>query len=778
MVANAGGKKLSSLPFPAIVGQEELKRALLAVAVDDDLDGALLVGEKGTAKSTAVRALADLLPDQRAVADCPYGCSPDDPRLQCADCREREDPPIEFRSAPLVTLPLGATRDRVVGTLSVEDALAGEADFDPGLLARAHRGILYVDEVNLLEDHLVDVLLDAAASGVNAVERDGVSVSHPAAFTLIGTMNPEEGDLRPQLRDRFALRASVEGCRDLDDRVEIIDRALDRREGAVPANAAVDELAPVGGESDSVEDESDDADEVDALRERLADARDRLKSVEIPAEFKREIARLCLDAGVDGHRGDIATARAARALAALDGRSSVIESDVAEAASYTLPHRLESTPFEETPDLDELLADRFGDGAGAETEDGDSGDGNRGDAADEGDGTTDDRGSEDGSDSETGSAGDDRCDRDGLDSGGSADHDGSDDGVDTDRDAGDGSDPSPESASDRPAEDGDSTDGHRPRSPGSSAADRSHAAADGDDGGDGSDDSDVDPGDADSGESAAPLIPGRRRADVGDATAPTLGDPRVESGDPSGGSRTNASPSADNRGARVRTEPASGEGPVDAAASVRSAASRGASRVEARDLRRSVRTGRASVAIVFVVDASASMRPAMRAAKGVVLDLLRDSYQRRDEVAFVAFAGDDADVLLPPTRSVTLAARHLKELPSGDRTPLPAGLETARSVVDGADSDAAVVVLVTDGRANVADGGPTGATREAARRLARTGAEVVVVDAGDDSRAGLTGLVAAETDGELAPLSSLTAETVRTAADSASSERRRTDRRG
>src|SRR6056297_2808411 len=228
MVANAGGKNLSSLPFPAIVGQEELKRVLLAVAANDGLDGALITGEKGTAKSTAVRALVDLLPEQRAVADCPYGCSPDDSSQQCDDCRDRDpaDLPVETRPVPLVTLPLGATRDRVVGTLSVEDALAGEADFDPGLLARANRGILYVDEVNLLDDHLVDVILDAAASGVNTVERDGISVSHPAEFTLVGTMNPEEGDLRPQLRDRFDLQATVTGSRDIDDRVAIIDRAL------------------------------------------------------------------------------------------------------------------------------------------------------------------------------------------------------------------------------------------------------------------------------------------------------------------------------------------------------------------------------------------------------------------------------------------------------------------------------------------------------------------------------------------------------------------------
>jgi len=325
MVANAGAKAVVT-PFPAIVGQDELKRVLLTVAANDGLDGALIVGAKGTAKSTAVRALVDLLPEQRAVADCPYGCSPDDPDLQCDECRERDsdDLPVETRPVPLVTLPLGATRDRVVGTLSVEDALAGEADFDPGLLARANRGILYVDEVNLLDDHLVDVILDSAANGVNTVERDGISISHPASFTLIGTMNPEEGDLRPQLRDRFALRATVEGCREIDDRVEIIDRALEADGGAGGAPNPRTEYAS----------------EVETLRDDLVAARERLSSVGLPTDFKAEIAELCLEAGVDGHRGDVATARTAMTLAALEGRRDRHRARYPRGRDVRAPHRL------------------------------------------------------------------------------------------------------------------------------------------------------------------------------------------------------------------------------------------------------------------------------------------------------------------------------------------------------------------------------------------------------------------------------------------------------
>ncbi|MDJ1430588.1 VWA domain-containing protein [Halostagnicola sp. A-GB9-2] len=743
MVANAGDKKVSSLPFPAIVGQQELKRVLLAVAVNDELDGALVAGEKGTAKSTAVRALIDLLPEQRVVADCPYGCSPDDPTQQCEDCRERSsrnhgELPVETRPVPLVTLPLGATRDRVVGTLSVEDALAGEADFDPGLLARSHRGILYVDEVNLLGDHLVDVILDAAASGVNTVERDGMSVSHPAEFTLVGTMNPEEGDLRPQLRDRFALQATVEGCREIEDRVEVIDRSL-------------------GLERDDPGTEY--ADDVRKLRSDLEDARERLESVDLPDDFKADIARLCLEAGVDGHRGDVATARTARTLAALEGRTTVIEPDVHEAASYTLPHRLRSTPFEETPDLEDLLEEEFDDSSDAgdreRDDDHDSDDVDEANGGPEGNETT----SDDESGHDEGDA------RDGQDSPGDTDSSGEDERT---------SESTPElTAAD------DSTDSEKSKERSSTRtgqqADAGSEAGEDGSGDDSRGETDESGDDGTDDETATPLLPGQR-ADIGEAAAPSIDVDLSDHETPdnaSGGSRAKTTPTTDGRGARVRTEQLStnGEsGSIDAAASVRSAANRGESSVDKRDLRQSVRSGDAAVTIVFAVDASASMRPAMRTAKGVVLDLLRDSYQNRDEVAFVAFAGDNADVLLPPTNSITLAARHLKDLPSGDRTPLPAGLETTRAVLDRTESDASVVVLVTDGGANVAgeNGSPTDATRQAARRLESTGASVVVVDAGDDSRAGLSELVAAETGGELVSLSALSVEAVRSAVEGTS----------
>ncbi|MCU4973378.1 VWA domain-containing protein [Halobacteria archaeon AArc-m2/3/4] len=764
MVANPGGKKVSSVPFPAIVGQAECKRVLLAVAANDALSGALLVGEKGTAKSTAVRALVDLLPEQRAIADCPYSCPPDEPAAQCSDCREREDPPVETRPTPLVTLPLGATRDRVVGTLSVADALAGEADFDPGLLARANRGILYVDEVNLLADHLVDVLLDAAASGTNTVERDGVSRSHPAEFTLIGTMNPEEGDLRPQLRDRFDLQATVTGASDLEDRVEIIDRALERPAG--------DGRGPDGGYEDDLA----------SLETRLERARTAIDddAVDLLREHKTDIAALCLEAGVDGHRGDIATARTAITVAALDGRTRVLEGDVREAASYTLPHRLQSTPFEESANLEDVLEEHF-DGGDRESTDDVEWEGNQGD--------------------ETSKEGQDEGSRERGDEGSKK---GGDDGDD--RSANEPAKERSESSTATDSRDDTGADETErpPRSEhaarGQSTGDPGPAPAAGDDAvpepeqGDGAatgaanSDGDgvrerADADRSDDAEPATPVIPGQRRPEIGEATAPSVDadgatNPNGDGDGTEGGSQTRASgvesEIGQGRGARIRTEPAIEGDTIDAAASIRTAATRGHRRVEPDDLRRSVRERATAATVVFAVDASASMRSAMGTAKGVVLEYLRESYENRDEVAVVAFAGEDSEVLLPPTTSVSLAARHLKELPTGDRTPLPEGLETAERVLERAESDLEVVVLVTDGRANVAqcedgDGteSPTAATRRAARSLAKRDAHVVIVDAGDDSRAGVTELIAAETDADVVGLSALSLETVASAVDEA-----------
>lgn len=724
------------VPFPAIVGQERLKRGLLAVAVDDAIDGLLIRGEKGTAKSTAVRGLVDLLPTQRAVADCPYGCPPDDPPAQCESCQSRTDPPIEERQVPLVTVPLGATRERIVGSLSVSDALEGEANFEPGLLARAHRGFLYVDEVNLLDDHLVDVLLDAAASGTNRVERDGMSVSHPAEFTLLGTMNPEEGDVRPQLRDRFAIQATVEGNENVEDRVAIIDTAL----GADPGTGANDDYES----------------EVAALRNTIREARGRLEDVTVPTEYKRRIAEVCRDAGVDGHRGDIAAARTATALSALDGRSQVIDADVREALELALPHRLQARPFEDSEDLSTILEDHFGDSeSGAGDTDPEPGSANGGSER-SGEGAAD--GGEDAGSEPSGPA--DRDERGANQA----------DGTDS-PDAVDGSEPEPGDGGTDTEPEGVTDD--RPESATNTSADvgTNQGPEDADDG----DDRQAAPQRSESGasesESVSPARPAHRPAPVGegadasvdlDAEATRAEAESITSG------RAGVEPSPDGVGPRIRTEPATSDDRIDAPASVRAAAKDGRTAVESRDLRQSVRAGTATALVVFAVDASASMRPVIEAAKGTVMSLLEEAYQERDEAAFVAFAGEDAEVLLPPTDSVTLAARHLKELPTGDRTPLPAGLKTVREVIDRAEPAASVAVIVTDGRANVATESPTAETRDAAGAVGTVADQVLVVDAGESGdRASLIEDIATETEGRVISLERLSSDAVGTELDRA-----------
>ncbi|UIO99844.1 ATP-binding protein [Halobaculum sp. CBA1158] len=755
----ASGPPTPDAAFGDVVGQAELKRALVAVGAHDGLSGLLVRGEKGTGKSTLARALAGALPERRVVADCPFGCPPGERARQCPDCRRRASVPVERRPAPFVTLPLGATREAVVGSLSVADALDGEASFEPGLLARANRGVLYVDEVNLLDDHLVDVLLDAAAAGVNAVERDGVSRSHPADFTLIGTMNPEEGDLRPQLRDRFDLAVEVTGLADTDDRVAVVDRALEGEAVAAGENSSADP-APASGTDAALGDPA----------AAVAEARDLLPSVTLPEAFVRDVVETCRDAGVDGHRGDIAAARCARTLAALAGRTRVAEGDVRTALSWALPHRLRSDPFEDPPDAEELIDDRLGDedGPDGEPENRDGGDAS-GDAGDAPPDDPGDAGDSTGSGGDDGTAGEDAPG--GADPDGAGRSDGSDDGAGSGPDSADSSepaDPPPGASAGDAATPPDPVDGGDGPSGGpGSAAD---ATADGGEGSDGSDgdggtDADAD-GSGDDAEAATPIVPGAARAGVGEAAAPEVEAPETDPAGGSGGGRGDAAASADGRGARVRTERADPEAgdPVDAGASVRAAARRGSDRVESRDLRRSVRAGDAETLVCFVVDASASMRGPMRAAKGVAVELLRDSYEHRDAVALVAVAGDSPDVLLPPTDDVGRAARHLKDLPTGDRTPLSAGLETAAEVCRRADPDAALAVVVTDGGANAAER-PTAAVRDAAGPLRAAVDRTLVVDAGEAD--GVVPALLETADAERVPLAALSAERVDRAADEA-----------
>jgi magnesium chelatase subunit D len=320
------------LPFTAIVGQSRLKQALLLNAVNPGLQGLLVRGQKGTGKSTAVRALADLLPDVEVV-ECPFNCSPDNPALQCSSCSaaySRGDGlPTVRRKTKVVELPLGATEDRVIGTLDIERALReGIKALEPGVLAEVNQGILYIDEVNLLDDHLVDVLLDSAAMGVNLVEREGISLSHPSRFILVGTMNPEEGEIRPQLLDRFGLSVEIEGAKDPKERIQIIKvvEEYEKDPESLSQRYARDERE---------------------LSERILKARGILNDTVIGEDLLGTIAAICLEFEVHGHRADFLIARAAKTIAAFENRKRVIPQDVQEAAELVLPHRLRRMPFEE-----------------------------------------------------------------------------------------------------------------------------------------------------------------------------------------------------------------------------------------------------------------------------------------------------------------------------------------------------------------------------------------------------------------------------------------------
>ena len=322
----------TAYPFTAIVGQEDMKRALTIAAVDPGIGGGLVLGEGGPGKSTTIRALAALLPKIDVVNGCLYQCDPRAPRPGlCTQCGKPSDTPdAKAVTIPVVDLPLGSTEDRVVGALDIERALVnGEKAFQPGLLAQANRGFLYVDEVNLLEDHIVDALLDVAASGENVVEREGLSIRHPAQFVLVGSGNPEEGELRPQLQDRFGLSVDVRTPGDVPTRVEIIRlrEAFDHDRTAFRKKWARKESA---------------------LRRKIQVARDQLDDVDTPAELLETAAKLCLALGTDGLRGELTLVRSARALAALEGKSAATLTHLRAMAPSVLRHRLRRDPLDES----------------------------------------------------------------------------------------------------------------------------------------------------------------------------------------------------------------------------------------------------------------------------------------------------------------------------------------------------------------------------------------------------------------------------------------------
>ncbi|GEL26206.1 hypothetical protein PSU4_51600 [Pseudonocardia sulfidoxydans NBRC 16205] len=724
-------------PFSAVVGHDDLRLALLLNAVHPGVGGVLVRGEKGTAKSTAVRALASLLPLLDVIEGCRFACDPVAPDPSCPDGPHDAASPSATRPARLVELPVGATEDRLVGALDLERALAaGVRAYQPGLLAEAHRGVLYVDEVNLLHDHLVDLLLDAAAMGRAHVERDGVSVSHAARFLLVGTMNPEEGELRPQLLDRFGLTVEVAASRDVGTRAEVVRRGL-----AFEADPAGFVAAWESADRD--------------VATRIADARARLGAVTLSDRELRRIAGVCAAVDVDGMRADLVIARAAAAHAAWRGADAVQEQDVRVAARLALPHRRRRDPFDE-PGIDDKTLDEAMRSAAENLDDEPEPDPPTPDGPGSGSGPDD---------SADGSAAD-----------GSPADDSAADGSAADGPGADGS------AADESGAEGSRQGGSRA---GSSAPDRSGADGSGADGsgadGSGADGSQVDGSDAGGSRQAddpvGAAVPAPRPLRLASSAARRFRVPGVGEGTPGRRSRART-----DTGRVVRSSTTVPRRAADlhlpatltaAAPHQRSRAAKGAAdrfAVHAADLRSAEREGREGNLVLFVVDASGSMaaRRRMSAVSGAVLALLRDAYRRRDKVGLVSFRGGSAEVALPPTSSVPAAQARLATLRTGGRTPLAEGLLRARRVLDAErrrdPRRRALLVLLTDGRATVAvreGGDPVADACRAAGLLAADGVHTVVVDCESGPvRLGLAGTVAGHAGGEIVRLDELTAESV------------------
>jgi len=335
-MATAEKEKVSNerpvFPFTAIIGQEEMKLALILNVIDPRIGGVMIMGDRGTGKSTTIRAVADLLPAIQVAADDAFNSSLTDFELMSEEVKKAVESGVElasdYKKVPMVDLPLGATEDRVCGTIDIEKALTeGVKAFEPGLLAKANRGILYVDEVNLLDDHLVDILLDSAASGWNTVEREGISIKHPARFVLVGSGNPEEGELRPQLLDRFGMHAEIRTVRDPETRVRVVEERSSFDQNPEECLAA-------------------NFNELEALKTKITEAQERLTSVELAYDLRVKISQVCGSLNVDGLRGDIVTNRAAKAYAAYNGRTTVTVEDIEKVITLCLRHRLRKDPLE------------------------------------------------------------------------------------------------------------------------------------------------------------------------------------------------------------------------------------------------------------------------------------------------------------------------------------------------------------------------------------------------------------------------------------------------
>ena len=612
-------------PFTAIVGQEEMKLALILNVIDPLIGGVLIMGHRGTGKSTAVRALANLLPEIWTVSGCAYGCDPGNEAHLCEDCERKRRSGEKLQrvraAVRIVDLPLGATEDRICGTIDIESALKkGFKSFEPGLLARANRGFLYIDEVNLLEDHLVDLLLDVAATGRNKVERESISVEHPARFVLVGSGNPEEGELRPQLIDRFGLHVDVKTEDDPDRRMEIIElrHAFEKDPASFCENVAEDQAK---------------------LRKKILSAQRRVDDVKIDRELLRHIAELCSELRVDGHRGELTIARAARTLAAFEGRRKVTAEDVRRVAVMSLRHRLRRDPLDEISGGDKIekaLDKVFSESRVSGTS-----------------GSLGDRGGMSGS-----------CDRGGESSSmGSRGGDSQEISVATDE-------TNPFVFEPRRVPDSRNRSSNVTRS-------------------------------------------GRR--DGFNARRARL---NYERG------RYTAAVNVKGSGARVAIDttlralagvgyqvPGVGSGAGCQVPGVSFGSLPGPdTRYLIPALRYKLLARKTGRLFILAIDASGSMaRNRIAQAKGAAVHLLRQSYVKRDRVAIVGFRGTNAEVLLPPSKSMLRASRVLDSLPVGGGTPLSAALSCSLDLTKrvklsgttGSDASEVFLLVFTDGQANV-----------------------------------------------------------------------------
>ena len=600
-------------PFSAIVGQEKMTRALILNIVCPSIGGLLIRGEKGTAKSTAVRSLAAILPEIETVAGCPFNCDPNEYECLCAECGKKMKQginlPVMKRKIRVVDLPLGATEDRVLGSLDFEQAVKkGETLFTPGLLAAAHRGILYIDEVNLLDDHIVDVILDAAGMGMNIVEREGISCKHSTEFILIGTMNPEEGELRPQLLDRFGMCIEVEGIKDPDERIRLIKRKerFDRNS------------------SDFILEFQDDQVE---LSQKILRAKKRLPLVKISEEMIQLCSTLALDAFVAGHRADIIMRKTAITIASCEKREEVTEKDVNEAADLVLLHRVRMPPSPPQNQPEEKKE-------GKEEEP-----------------------------------------------------------------------PAPPEEKKEPEKEKE-----KPESQNQQKTEEGKKEEEKE-------------GEEKDKEEPEKGKPAGQPLEMVFSVGETFKVKRIQMERDrvlrKGSGRRSRTRSSSKAGRYIMSRMQRKTNDLALDATIRAAAPYQKQRkregvaiaIEESDIREKIREKKIGNFIVFVVDASGSMGAGKRMieTKGAILSLLMDAYQKRDKVSLVAFKGDGAETLLPPTGSIELAHKLLEELPTGGKTPLCHGITLGYQIIQNhfrKDPDTyPLLILISDGRANVSQYG-------------------------------------------------------------------------